>query len=334
MGYFNIICTAYLLIISICYSEEKKAGISYISPEQVKNIGENVVMNCTVDNIGELPVFWNKKHRGITTDQTVVSVNNNKLVNDPRYELVFVNGSQQTFSLKINNIQIHDSGIYECQIVANFTTKITQFVELQVRSPPTIIDQHSTLHLNVEEGQDVVLKCYAEGYPRPTITWTRDLNAILPAGGQSTEGQELRIKNCRKEDRGLYFCSASNNVGEPVQKSVNLEVEFAPIISVFRPKVAQVQGYSIDLECNVLAHPPSQIEWTKDGKILYNDNHYEISHLGIVNDLTLSKVRILSVENHNYGDYQCKATNKMGFAQSRINLYKPVIPIEYTNNKL
>lgn len=58
-------------------------------------------MNCTVDNIGELPVFWNKKHRGITTDQTVVSVNNNKLVNDPRYELVFVNGSQQTFSLKV-----------------------------------------------------------------------------------------------------------------------------------------------------------------------------------------------------------------------------------------
>lgn len=58
-------------------------------------------MNCTVDNIGELPVFWNKKHRGITTDQTVVSVNNNMLVNDPRYELVFVNGSQQTFSLRV-----------------------------------------------------------------------------------------------------------------------------------------------------------------------------------------------------------------------------------------
>lgn len=63
-------------------------------------------MNCTVDNIGELPVFWNKKLRGITTDQTVVSVNNNKLVNDPRYELVFVNGTQQTFSLKVNSMFI------------------------------------------------------------------------------------------------------------------------------------------------------------------------------------------------------------------------------------
>lgn len=84
-------------------SEEKKAAIVYISPEQVKSIGEDVVMNCTVDNNDELPVFWNKKHRGITTDQTVVSYNNNKLVNDPRYELVFVNGTQQTFSLKVRS---------------------------------------------------------------------------------------------------------------------------------------------------------------------------------------------------------------------------------------
>lgn len=84
------------------HSQDKRASIVYISPEQIKSIGEDVSMNCTVDNVGELPVFWNKKHRGVTTDQTVVSVNNNKLVNDPRFELVFVNGSQaQTFTLKV-----------------------------------------------------------------------------------------------------------------------------------------------------------------------------------------------------------------------------------------
>lgn len=134
-------------------------------------------------------------------------------------------------------------------------------------------------------------------------------------------GQELKIHKSRKEDRGIYFCTASNSVGEPVQKAVTVEVDFAPVISVFRPKVAQAHGYSIDLECNVLSHPQSQIEWTKDGKVLYNDNQHEISHLGIVNDLTLSKVRILSVDKHHYGDYQCKATNKMGNTHARLNLY-------------
>lgn len=72
-------------------------------------------------------------------------------------------------------------------MVANFTTKITQFVELQVRSPPQILDKLSTLQVSAEEGEDVTLKCYAEGYPRPTITWTRDAGAILPAGGKATE---------------------------------------------------------------------------------------------------------------------------------------------------
>uniref|UniRef100_A0A336M5D4 CSON010924 protein n=1 Tax=Culicoides sonorensis TaxID=179676 RepID=A0A336M5D4_CULSO len=334
MNLFRYLFIFVLLFLNVCLSEEKKASIIFISPEQVKSIGQDVVMNCTVDNIGELPVFWNKKHRGVTTDQTVVSVNNNMLVNDPRYELVFVNGTTQTFSLKIKNIEVHDSGIYECQMVANFTTKITQVVELYVRSPPQIIDKATTLQVSVEENEDVKLKCYADGYPRPRITWTRDGGAILPAGGKSVQGQELKITKVRKEDRGIYFCTASNEVGEPVQKAITLEVDFRPVISVYRPKVAQAHGYSIDLECNVLAHPPSQIEWTKDGVVIYNDNQHEISHLGIVNDLTLSKVKILSVDTHNYGDYQCKATNKLGSAQARLNLYKPAIPIEYSRNAL
>lgn len=72
-------------------------------------------------------------------------------------------------------------------MVANFTTKISQFIELQVRSPPQIIDNLSTLEVSVDEGQEITLKCHAEGYPRPTITWSRDGGAILPSGGKSIE---------------------------------------------------------------------------------------------------------------------------------------------------
>lgn len=87
-------------------------------------------MNCTVDNIGELPVFWNKKHRGITTDQTVVSVNNNKLVNDPRYELVFVNGSQQTFSLKVQKLSLSFMFFFINHLCTNYRLKIFKYMTL------------------------------------------------------------------------------------------------------------------------------------------------------------------------------------------------------------
>lgn len=124
-----------------------------------------------------------------------------------------------------------------------------------------------------------------------------------------------------KVHRGIYYCTASNEVGEPAQKAVNLEVDFAPAISVYRPKVAQAQGYSIELECNVQAHPAAQILWFKDGKAINNDDEYQISHIGTINDLTISKVKFVSVEKHHYGDYECKATNKLGSAQARLHLY-------------
>lgn len=134
-------------------------------------------------------------------------------------------------------------------------------------------------------------------------------------------GPELKIKNVSHVDRGTYYCTAANEVGEPAQRAVSLEVDFAPVISVYRPKVAQAHGYSIDLECNVQSHPPSQIEWTKDGKVVHNDDEHQVSHFGTINDLTVSKVKIVSVEKHHYGDYQCKATNKLGTAHARLNLY-------------
>lgn len=55
--------------------------------------------------------------------------------------------------------------------------------------------------------------------------------------------------------------------------------------------------------------------------MIKNDDEHQVSQFGTVNDLTVSKVKIVSVEKHNYGDYQCKATNKLGSARARLNLY-------------
>lgn len=131
----------------------------------------------------------------------------------------------------------------------------------------------------------------------------------------------MTIKTVQKEDRGIYYCTANNEVGLPAQRSVTLHVEFAPTISVYRPKVAQAQGYAIDLECNVQANPAPQIIWSKNGVELYNDGVYQISHLGTINDLTMSKVRICVVDKHSYGEYKCKAMNQHGTSEARLQLY-------------
>lgn len=78
----------------------------------------------------------------------------------------------------------------------------------------------------------------------------------------------------KKEDRGTYYCIAENSVGKPDKKIFDLEVEFAPIISVPRPKVAQALEYDIELECRVEGYPAPAITWYKDNKQIITENVY------------------------------------------------------------
>lgn len=39
------------------------------------------------------------------------------------------------------------------------------------------------------------------------------------------------------------------------------------------------------------------------------------------NDVTISVLRVITVENGQYGDYECKANNKLGAAEAKVNLF-------------
>jgi len=71
------------------------------------------------------------------------------------------------WSLKINSISEEDSGLYICK-VGSFIIK--QF-EIIVRLPPRIKDDSIKTILNAKEGGDVEFSCFANGFPKPNITW-------------------------------------------------------------------------------------------------------------------------------------------------------------------
>lgn len=78
----------------------------------------------------------------------------------------------------------------------------------------------------------------------------------------------------RKEDRGTYYCVAENSVGRGARRNIAVEVEFAPVISVPRPRVGQALQYDMDLQCHVIAYPPPAITWLYNDVILSNNQHY------------------------------------------------------------
>lgn len=125
----------------------------------------------------------------------------------------------------------------------------------------------------------------------------------------------------KKEDRGRYICEASNGIGEPVTKSVLLEVEFGPILSAKRPKVGQKEGYEAELICKVTAYPPAAVSWLRNDKELNNNEHFEIAYIGAKNEETTSTLRLKSVAQHHYGDYVCKAKNKAGDGETTVELF-------------
>lgn len=154
-------------------------SISYISQEQIKDIGGVVELDCSVQYAREYTVVWIKTGRN-RADYVFLSTGSSLVIKDSRFALRF-DGASSTYTLQIKDIQETDAGIYQCEVVLSVNNKITAEVELSVRRPP-IISDNSTQSIYALEGQAIQMECYASGYPTPTIIWRRENNALLPTG--------------------------------------------------------------------------------------------------------------------------------------------------------
>lgn len=299
---------------------QRTPTISYITQEQIKDIGGAVEFECSVQYATDYSVVWIK----YGSDPVFLSTGSTLVIKDSRFSLRY-DPKSSTYKLQIKDIQETDAGVYQCQVVISVVSKITAEVTLSVRRPPVISD-NSTQSLVASEGNSVQMECYAGGYPTPTISWRRENNAILPTDSATYVGNILKINSVKKEDRGTYYCVADNGVSKGDRRNINLEIEFAPVITVPRPRLGQALQYDMDLECHIEAYPPPAIIWLKDDIVLSNNQHYAISHFATADEFTDSTLRVITIEKKQYGDYVCKAVNKLGQSEAKVNLFETVIP--------
>ncbi|XP_022235164.1 lachesin-like, partial [Limulus polyphemus] len=226
-------------------------------------------------------------------------------------------------SLTISKIQETDAGLYQCQVIIGAIGKITADVHVLVRIPPVISD-NSTRSIMTSSGSTVSLYCYAMGYPKPRISWRREKNVLLPTGLAVFDGNVLTIRNVTKYHRGTYFCVADNGVGKGARRNVGVEVEFAPVVTTDRRRYGQALQYDMDLQCHVESFPSSSVIWLKDGVEINNNQHYHISMFSTADEFTDSTLRVISIEKKQYGNYSCKAMNKLGSDERDIELIETV----------
>jgi len=175
MNFLSIIICGVVLPLG-CLAQ-RAPSISYISQEQIKDIGGTVELHCSVQYAKDYGIQWVKIVRG---DLIFLSTGSSLVIKDSRFSLRY-DPSSSTFTLQIKDIQETDAGVYQCQLIMSLTSKSTADVELVVRRPP-IISDNSTQSVIASEGEYVEMLCYADGFPRPTILWRRENNAILPTG--------------------------------------------------------------------------------------------------------------------------------------------------------
>lgn len=163
-------------------------------------------------------------------------------------------------------------------MTVDFDYKDSRTVELLIRYQPKIDQPIEVIPKIVQLNGSAELKCAADGYPKPSISWMRASGGFLPAGGHYFNGTVLKINQVSVQDRGIYYCIADNGIGQPAKQTVNFEVEFAPKISVPRPRVAQAIGYDIELECKVESFPAAEIAWYRGDSQIYNEDGYRYTN--------------------------------------------------------
>ncbi|MCL4142859.1 UNVERIFIED_CONTAM: hypothetical protein GTU68_007555 [Idotea baltica] len=215
-----------------------------------------------------------------------------------------------------------------CQVIIDITNRISSSVSLVVLQPPVIFD-NSTRTVVVTRGTPVKLECYAVGLPSPKVSWRRENNALLPTGGSVFSGNQLLIPSIRKEDRGTYYCIAENGVGRGARRNINVEVEFEPIVIALKPVVRQAQTFDALLECRVESYPPADINWIFRSESIVNNNQFRISQFATDDEFTDSVITVMNIERRQFGNYTCRANNRLGWSKASVVLeesYSPVCP--------
>ncbi|KAF2354652.1 Immunoglobulin I-set [Trinorchestia longiramus] len=305
------------LLSSVTALAVRTPTISWITKEQVVDIGSSVQLECSVQYSLDYPVLWIKRGSDETQDLPISS-GPTLILREPRYSLRHDTGSS-TYILQIKDLQESDGGEYLCQVLISRTNRVTASVHLLVRRPPYILD-NSTRTVVVSDGDSVKLECYAGGVPIPSISWRRENNAILPTGGSIFKGNILMIPSVRKDDRGTYYCIADNGVSRGDRRNINVEVQFAPVVEATRPRVYQAMQYDMDLECHVEAYPPAAIVWIYRQEAIVNNRDYRVSQFTTADEFTDTTLRVITIEQNQFGNYTCRATNKLGQSSASVTL--------------
>ncbi|XP_029285675.1 LOW QUALITY PROTEIN: vascular endothelial growth factor receptor 2 [Cottoperca gobio] len=149
-----------------------------------------------------------------------------------------------TLELSLPNASPKDEGLYACR-VENIKTRektcLLRRLSLKGLEAAWILNNITDQKVNVSA--TISLLCDAAGMPNPKVVWTKNNHTVVEGSGVilSQDSHLLTIQRVKKEDSGLYSCTACNSQGcdtsqaylttEGAEEKTNVEL-IVPIGSV------------------------------------------------------------------------------------------------------
>ncbi|KAK3606000.1 hypothetical protein CHS0354_025030 [Potamilus streckersoni] len=281
--------------------------------------GKNAILPCTVQNKGDYQVIW------MNTNKVLISTEDRRVIDDVRMsiERPFV----KDWNLYIRNVELKDRGTYTCQVNTN-PIQIKR-IYLNILVPATIIEKTSSPNIIVvDEGETVQMMCNATGFPEPSVTWFRRTKQQAKEY-IGTKGEMLIIHNISRHCVGVYECVVDNGLADPVSKDIIVDVEFAPEVELRTSRIGQYRGLETILECIVSASPQAISLWMKgDNQVFNHSTNWKYrTDIYKENEHTLALyLRILNLEEDDYGLYTCMSSNRLGHDSKDVLLYEYLDP--------
>ncbi|XP_012697238.1 melanoma cell adhesion molecule b isoform X2 [Clupea harengus] len=171
-------------------------------------------------------------------------------------------------------------------------------INITVHYPPTYVELSLVTPTDlVKEGDDVEIRCYADGNPSPPLT--------LKHNGEDVDEQMLTanqegvlLRNAKRSDGGTYSCTALDldaldpDSGE-LENSLELPVHYLDH-AVVLPEDLMVlsQGAILEATCNAVSSLKTHTVWYKDGRDV-SEGHV---------------LKLVNVSLDTSGEYRCVVT--------------------------
>ncbi|KAK7459750.1 hypothetical protein BaRGS_00038933 [Batillaria attramentaria] len=228
------------------------------------DLGEDVELPCPIEaNPAFTTVLWYRISE-LTGAKTPISASGNPTK--------YSGGTTAMPALTIRSLTSADSGLYRCAADNNVGRGEGPDISVTVYFAPVV--SNGRVRYDVKRGNNVTIPCNYVATPAAySVVWFKNsLPLSLPSNdrrlqGGSLSAPALRISNLQIADTGVYKCRVTSAAGAGSTSDINVEVYYAPIVTVGATSYTMTSGESLTIPCSFDANPGATVvTWTKNSQ--------------------------------------------------------------------